>query len=104
MLSTSDRLLALMEGHGRSDAPLDMDNLLLRQSLDVIGLVGFEEDMGATSSLDSNSQASNCLAITVPAMLEVERRFGHPFRARKFWRKVSASTNPPHQSEQASWH
>lgn len=65
-----------------------MDNLLLRQSLDVIGLVGFEEDMGATSSLDSNSQASNCLAVTVPAMLEVERRFGDPFRARKFWRKV----------------
>ncbi|KAL3150250.1 hypothetical protein ABBQ32_000104 [Trebouxia sp. C0010 RCD-2024] len=96
VLSTTDRLLALLE-HGRSNAPLDMDNLLLRQSLDVIGLVGFEEDMGATSSLDSNSQASNCLAVTVPAMLEVERRFGDPFRARKFWRK------DVRQGEQSLW-
>lgn len=90
MLSTTDRLLALL-GQGGSGTALDMDNLLLRQSLDVIGLVGFEQDMGATSSLDSSSQASNCLAVTVPAMLEVERRFGEPFRARKFWRKVPVS-------------
>ena len=65
-----------------------MDNLLLRQSLDVIGLVGFEQEMGATSSLDSSSQASNCLAISVAAMHEIERRFRDPFRGRKFWRKV----------------
>ena len=97
MLSTTDRLLSLIE-HGKGDMasgpPLDMDNLLLRQSLDVIGLVGFEQDMGATSSLDSSSQASNCLAVTIPAMVEVESRFREPFRARKFWRKVSVVMNP----------
>ena len=36
-----------------------MDNLLFQQPLDVFGLVGFEQEMGATSSLDSDSQASN---------------------------------------------
>lgn len=91
MVSTTDRLLSLIEhkeGDAATSPPLDMDNLLLRQSLDVIGLVGFEQDMGATSSLDSSSQASNCLAVTIPAMEEVESRFREPFRARKFWRKV----------------
>lgn len=91
MLSTTDRLLSLIEqgeGEATTSPPLDMDNLLLRQSLDVIGLVGFEQDMGATSSLDSSSQASNCLAITLPAMVEVECRFREPFRTQKFWSKV----------------
>lgn len=91
MLSTTDRLLSLIqqgEGAAATSPPLDMDNLLLRQSLDVIGLVGFEQDMAATSSLDSSSQASNCLAVTIPAMEEVETRFREPFRARMFWRKV----------------
>ena len=97
MLSTTDRLLSLIERGKRGAAtspPLDMDNLLLRQSLDVIGLVGFEQDMGATSSLDSSSQASNCLAVTIPAMEEVESRFREPFRARKFWRKVPVIQQP----------
>ena len=97
MLSTTDRLLSLIqqgEGDAATSPPLDMDNLLLRQSLDVIGLVGFEQDMGATSSLDSSSQASNCLAVTIPAMEEVERRFREPFRARMFWRKVFISNDP----------
>lgn len=93
VLSTTDRLLSLIqqgegEGEAATSPPLDMDNLLLRQSLDVIGLVGFEQDMGATSSLDSSSQASNCLATTIPAMAEVECRFREPFRAFKFWSKV----------------
>lgn len=87
ILSTTNQLLSLMDEAGPS-ATLDMDNLLLRQSLDVIGLVGFEQDMGATSSLDISSQASNCLAITIPAMAEIECRFRDPFRGRKFWSKV----------------
>lgn len=94
-MSTTDQLLSLIE-QGASTALLDMDNLLLRQSLDVIGLVGFEQDMGATRSLDSSSQASNCLAVTIPAMEEIERRFREPFRARKFWSKVHARTVPRH--------
>ena len=89
VLSTTNQLLSLIDQAG-SSATLDMDNLLLRQSLDVIGLVGFEQDMGATSSLDSSSQASNCLATTIPAMAEIECRFRDPFRGRKFWKKVPA--------------
>ena len=65
-----------------------MDNVLLRQSLDVIGWVGFQQDMGGTASLDSSSSAGHCLAITTAAMNEVEQRFREPLRERKFWRKV----------------
>ena len=102
MLASSKQVLARIQEAG-PDATLDMDNLLLRQSLDVIGLVGFEQDMGGTRSLDNSSEASNCLVISVTAMQEVERRFRDPFRGRKFWRKVSRpSLVPPppwrHQS------
>lgn len=88
VLATSNQALARIQEAG-PDATLDMDNLLLRQSLDVIGLVGFEQDMGGTRSLDDSSEASNCLVISVTAMQEIERRFRDPFRGRKFWRKVS---------------
>lgn len=87
VLSSSSKVLALIQQAG-AETSLDMDNVLLRQSLDVIGLVGFEQDMGGTSSLDSASQASNCLVISVAAMQEIEQRFRDPFRGRKFWRKV----------------
>ena len=108
MLSTTDRLLSLIEqgeGQATTSPPLDMDNLLLRQSLDVIGLVGFEQDMGATSSLDSSSQASTCLAVTLPAMVEVECRFREPFRTRKFWSMVPVTqqaTSTSHTQQIAS--
>ena len=93
VLASSNQVLARIQEAG-PDATLDMDNLLLRQSLDVIGLVGFEQDMGGTSSLDSGSEASNCLVTSVTAMQEIERRFRDPFRGRKFWRKVSHLDSP----------
>ncbi|DBA86903.1 hypothetical protein WJX79_003539 [Trebouxia sp. C0005] len=96
VLASSNQVLARIHEAG-PDATLDMDNLLLRQSLDVIGLVGFEQDMGGTRSLDDSSEASNCLVISVTAMQEIERRFRDPFRGRKFWRKDVK------QGQQALW-
>lgn len=89
VLHTSNQLIHLIQQAG-PDATLDMDNVLLRQSLDVIGRVGFQQDMGGTTSLDSTSSAGHCLAVTTAAMAEVEKRFREPFRKRKFWRKVRA--------------
>ena len=94
VLASSNQVLARIQEAGPG-ATLDMDNLLLRQSLDVIGLVGFEQDMGGTRSLDNSSEASNCLVISVTAMQEIERRFRDPFRGRKFWRKVSCPSLVP---------
>lgn len=87
VFQTSDQLIHLIQQAG-PDNILDMDNVLLRQSLDVIGWVGFQQDMEGTASLDSSSSAGHCLAVTTAAMDEIEKRFREPFRGRKFWRKV----------------
>ena len=42
---------------GRTSAPVNIDNLVLRSSMDVIGHVGFDKRMGALSSLDDPSSA-----------------------------------------------
>ncbi|KAK9819693.1 hypothetical protein WJX72_001295 [[Myrmecia] bisecta] len=68
------------------DRVVDIDNVLLREALDVIGRVGFDRDMGATKSLGGGPASSNVIA-TAEAMHEVEMRFREPYRRYKIWRK-----------------
>ncbi|CAL8468141.1 g7680 [Coccomyxa elongata] len=66
---------------------VDMDSALCRESLDVIGMVGFGQDLGATRSLASSDESGQAMEATAAAMLEADRRITDPFRPYKFWRK-----------------
>ncbi|KAK9827618.1 hypothetical protein WJX81_006830 [Elliptochloris bilobata] len=68
---------------------MNMDNLLLRESMDVIGRVGFEKEMGALEDFMEGDVGSGA---SVDVMLrcthEVERRARQgPQRMLKIWRK-----------------
>ncbi|EIE20661.1 cytochrome P450 [Coccomyxa subellipsoidea C-169] len=70
-----------------ADDVVDMDSALCRESLDVIGMVGFGQDLGATRSLASSDESGQAMEATAAAMLEADRRITDPLRMRKFWRK-----------------
>ncbi|CAL5219591.1 g1454 [Coccomyxa viridis] len=66
---------------------VDMDNALCRESLDVIGRVGFGKDMGATRSLRDSDTSGQAMEATAGALLEADRRLTSPVRKYQFWRK-----------------
>ncbi|KAK9816727.1 hypothetical protein WJX72_004273 [[Myrmecia] bisecta] len=79
------------------DTVVDIDNALLREAMDVIGRldfdqemdagrVGFDQDMGATAGL-MGGPASYNIDVTQAGMVEVARRFMDPLRRLKTWRK-----------------
>ncbi|KAK9914782.1 hypothetical protein WJX75_000489 [Coccomyxa subellipsoidea] len=72
---------------GGKDAVVDMDNLLKREALDVIGRVGFGYDMGATKALEGGNDAQHALETADAAALEVEKRWAEPYRPYKWWSK-----------------
>lgn len=49
VVRVNEQLISILEERGRS--AVDMDNASLRVTLDVIGLVGFGKDFGATRDL-----------------------------------------------------
>ncbi|KAK9827620.1 hypothetical protein WJX81_007168 [Elliptochloris bilobata] len=72
---------------------VDMNDALLRESIDVIGRFGFDRDMGATKAMlaaDELSQAGasgDAVQLTARALTEVKLRFYEPFRRFRVWRK-----------------
>lgn len=69
------------------DEVVDMDGALCRESLDVIGRVGFGKDMGATRSLRNSDAPGQAMEATSGALLEADRRLTDPTRRFQFWRK-----------------
>eukprot|EP00884_Botryococcus_braunii_P016359 jgi/Botrbrau1/3406/Bobra.0337s0042.1 len=71
------------------EAVLDMENVLARQTMDVIGKVGFGRDMGATQTLRSQGEpAGKALEVSLACTHEVEELFKNHFRHFKIWRKA----------------
>ncbi|CAL5225848.1 g8631 [Coccomyxa viridis] len=71
----------------KGDAAVDMDSALCRESLDVIGRVGFGRDLGATRSLTEGDGPGQAMAATTAALLEAEQTLLDPLRHYKIWRK-----------------
>ncbi|CAL5223871.1 g6460 [Coccomyxa viridis] len=72
---------------------VDMDSALCRESLDVIGRVGFGRDLGATRNLSEGDGPGQAMAVTNAALFEAEHTLLDPLRGYKIWRKdVRAGT------------
>ncbi|KAL0037109.1 hypothetical protein WJX79_000879 [Trebouxia sp. C0005] len=81
--TVAQRLVEKVRLHG-PDLPVDMDLLCAQLSWDIIGIVGFDTDMGATK--ESGHDASSGTIATVRAgMQEIEQRWGQPYRA-ELWK------------------
>jgi cytochrome P450 len=71
---------------------LNVDDLLLRESMDVIGRVGFQKEMGALAALQAavSGTGADDKGSYVRTMLEctheVERRMAEPHRDKKYWK------------------
>ncbi|CAL5222409.1 g4768 [Coccomyxa viridis] len=86
------QLIEVLKGMGPNEV-VDMDNALCRESLDVIGRVGFGVDMGATHSLRDTDKSGEAMEATAGALLEADRRMNDPIRKYLFWRQdVRAGT------------
>ncbi|EIE19314.1 cytochrome P450 [Coccomyxa subellipsoidea C-169] len=86
VLDVVAQLLRILKAGGEEKV-VDMDNLLKREALDVIGRVGFGYDMGATKALEGGDNAQHALEIADAAALEVEMRWAEPYRQYKWWSK-----------------
>ncbi|BDA43874.1 Cytochrome P450 3A11 [Coccomyxa sp. Obi] len=67
--------------------PVDMDNATCRESLDVIGMVGFGRDLGATRSLMDHDEPGQAITATQAAQHEAELGLNDPLRRYKIWRR-----------------
>ena len=84
LVAILDALVAGEKGGTDAEGAINVDNLLLRESMDVIGRVGFERDMGA---LDAFGKDGGCAAagpgkdvqVMIDATEEVIERIERPF-------------------------
>ena len=72
-------------------APVNVDDLLLRESMDVIGRVGFQKEMGALAGLAARLDGgADDVGSYVRTMLEctheIENRLKEPHRAKFLWK------------------
>ncbi|EIE20244.1 cytochrome P450 [Coccomyxa subellipsoidea C-169] len=79
------QLIQVLAEAGPSVA-VDMDNATCRESLDVIGHVGFGRDMGATRSLMDGDESGQAITTTQAGLAEAESRIIDPLRRYKLWR------------------
>eukprot|EP00884_Botryococcus_braunii_P007185 jgi/Botrbrau1/16468/Bobra.0142s0062.1 len=83
-----DKLLKIFFDLG-VDNNVNVDNLLLRESMDVIGRVGFEKEMGALEAfMSGNSETGpgKNVRVMLEATNEIVERFEHPVdHVFKFW-------------------
>ncbi|CAL8468296.1 g7836 [Coccomyxa elongata] len=86
VLDIVGQLLRILKAGGEH-AVVDMDNLLKREALDVIGRVGFGYDMGATAALEGRGDAQHALETADAAAYEVEMCWAQPYRQYKWWSK-----------------
>ena len=73
------------------DTPVNVDDLLLRESMDVIGRVGFQKEMGALAGLAARLDGgADDVGSYVRTMLEctheIENRLKEPHRAKFLWK------------------
>jgi cytochrome P450 len=86
-----DKLVSILNGLAAgevssatdAEGAINVDNLLLRESMDVIGRVGFERDMGALDAFgkegDSLSGPGKDVQVMIDATQEVVERIERPF-------------------------
>lgn len=92
-----DRLVQTLTALGPV-TPVDMDLMCAKLSWDIIGLVGFDTDMGATQLSEQGEGASSGVIATVRAgMKEIEMRFVQPFR-HNVWRHIFPSAREGHRN------
>ena len=76
-------------GPNAAPEPVNVDNLLLRESMDIIGRVGFEKDMGALAAFESPSDGVDSPGKNVQVMLdateEIVNRLEAPHKQARFW-------------------
>lgn len=88
----SDILVARAKaaGPGGTPEPLNVDNILLRESMDVIGRVGFEQDMGALAAFAAGDDGEKegpgrNVAVMLAATEEIVDRLDRPHKQLAFW-------------------
>ncbi len=75
-----------------ADNPINVDDLLLRESMDVIGRVGFQKEMGALAALEASlagtgaDTKSEYIQTMINCTVEVEHRMAEPHRDLKYWK------------------
>ncbi|KAK9832543.1 hypothetical protein WJX81_007874 [Elliptochloris bilobata] len=87
VVERSEKLVAILDGHGPR-TPINVDNLLLRESMDIIGRVGFEYEMGALESLAAGDDAGpgrNMVWIPASTGLLVVHRVEEPLSVLRVW-------------------
>jgi cytochrome P450 len=77
-------------GPGGVPAPLNVDKALLHESMDVIGRVGFEQDMGAVAAFAAGDEGETegpgrNVAVMLAATEEIVDRLDRPHRQLAFW-------------------
>ncbi|KAK9801866.1 hypothetical protein WJX73_003752 [Symbiochloris irregularis] len=72
----------------RPQTPRNIDNLLLRESMDVIGRIGFNKDMGALRAVE-DAHAVDQADLMVRSTHEVTLRIYEPYRVHKLWKPSS---------------
>ncbi|KAK9916023.1 hypothetical protein WJX75_007417 [Coccomyxa subellipsoidea] len=80
-----NQLIEVLAEVGPNQA-VDMDRATCRESLDVIGQVGFGRDMGATRSLLDDDEPGQAITATQAAQAECEAGLNDPLRNYKLWR------------------
>ena len=83
-------LASILDDMGEA-TPVNVDDLLLRESMDVIGRVGFQKEMGALQGLkDRAAGGADDVGSYVRTMLEctheIENRLKEPHRAKFLWK------------------
>ncbi|PSC76426.1 cytochrome P450 isoform B [Micractinium conductrix] len=88
-------ITSVLEALGRlgPDAAFDVDSLLMRSTMDVIGRVGFECSFGGVQGFHATSpgggaqqgEEDDIFHIITASLEEVNRRWGNPLRARFLW-------------------
>ena len=83
LVAILDGLVAGEKGGTDGEGAINVDNLLLRESMDVIGRVGFERDMGALDAFgkdgDALSGPGKDVQVMIDATQEVVERIERPF-------------------------
>lgn len=92
VLRLADQIAGILRGAGPA-AVLDLDNLLQREAMDVIGRIGFQTDFGALEAYASGAHGGGPLHVasvfetTKGAALEIAKRWSQPLRTR-VWRLI----------------